>query len=42
MWMLSAEERAWVDGYHVQVAAIVAPQLDGEALEWLKAETAPL
>jgi Xaa-Pro aminopeptidase len=40
--MLTAEERAWVDGYHAQVAAIVAPQLDGAAAAWLKAETAPL
>jgi Xaa-Pro aminopeptidase len=40
--MLTAEERAWVDGYHAQVAAIVGPQLDGSAAEWLKAETAPL
>ena len=40
--MLTAEERAWVDGYHAQVAAIVGPQLDGAAAAWLKAETAPL
>jgi Xaa-Pro aminopeptidase len=40
--MLSPEERAWVDGYHAQVAAIVGPQLDGAAADWLKAETAPL
>jgi len=39
---LTREERAWVDGYHAQVAALVGPQLDGEAAEWLKAETAPL
>jgi Xaa-Pro aminopeptidase len=39
---LSREERAWVDGYHAQVAAIVGPQLDGAAAEWLRAETAPL
>ena len=40
--MLTSEERAWVDGYHAQVAAIVGPQLDGAAADWLKAETAPL
>jgi len=40
--MLTVEERAWVDGYHAQVAAIVGPQLDGAAAAWLKAETAPL
>ena len=40
--LMTAEERAWVDDYHAQVAALVGPQLDGEAAEWLKAETAPL
>jgi len=40
--LLSLEERAWVDGYHAQVAAIVGPQLDGAAADWLKAVTAPL
>jgi Xaa-Pro aminopeptidase len=39
---LNKEERAWVDGYHAQVAAIVGPQLDGAAADWLRAETAPL
>jgi len=40
--LLTREERAWVDGYHAQVAAIVGPQLDGAAADWLRAETAPL
>jgi len=40
--LLGPEERAWVDGYHAQVAAIVGPQLDGAAADWLRAETAPL
>ena len=40
--LLSREERAWVDGYHAEVAAVVGPQLDGEAAEWLKTATAPL
>jgi Xaa-Pro aminopeptidase len=39
---LTREERAWVDGYHAQVAAIVGPQLDGAAADWLRVETAPL
>jgi Xaa-Pro aminopeptidase len=39
---LNREERAWVDGYHAQVAAIVGPQLDGAAADWLRTETAPL
>jgi Xaa-Pro aminopeptidase len=40
--MLSEAERAWVDDYHARVQEIMAPQLDGEALEWLKAQCAPL
>jgi Xaa-Pro aminopeptidase len=40
--LLTPEERAWIDGYHAQVAALVGPQLDGEAAEWLQTETAPL
>jgi Xaa-Pro aminopeptidase len=40
--LLTGEERAWVDGYHAEVAALIGPQLDGPAADWLKAETAPL
>ena len=40
--LMTPEEQAWVDDYHAQVAALVRPQLDGEAAEWLQAETAPL
>lgn len=40
--MLDAQERGWIDAYHAKVAEIVGPQLDGEALEWLKAACAPL
>ena len=40
--MLSPEERAWVDAYHARVVEVVGPQLEGEALEWLKAQCAPL
>lgn len=40
--MLSAAERAWVDGYHAEVLAIVGPQLEGDVLDWLKAQCAPL
>ena len=39
---LSADERAWLDAYHARVAEVVGPQLDGEALAWLKAACAPL
>ena len=40
--MLSAGERAWWDAYHVQVAAIIGPQLDPHAQAWLTAACAPL
>lgn len=40
--MLSAEERAWIDSYHAQVLDVVGPQLEGDALAWLKAACAPL
>jgi Xaa-Pro aminopeptidase len=40
--LLTAEERAWLDAYHAQVREIVGPQLEGDALAWLEAATAPL
>ena len=40
--LLSAEEQAWIDGYHAQVLDVVGPQLEGDALAWLKAACAPL
>ncbi len=40
--MLSVSQRQWVDDYHAQVHAVIAPQLDGAALDWLKTQTAPL
>jgi Xaa-Pro aminopeptidase len=40
--LLSQEERAWVDSYHAAVLAMVGPQLEDEALAWLKAACAPL
>jgi Xaa-Pro aminopeptidase len=40
--MLTEEERRWVDDYHAQVLAVVAPQLDGEALAWLQRSCEPL
>ncbi len=40
--ILTAEERAWVDAYHARVVEIVGPQLDGDALQWLKQACAPL
>ena len=40
--MLSPGQRQWVDDYHAKVQAVIAPQLKGDALEWLEAQTAPL
>ncbi|MDR7156571.1 Xaa-Pro aminopeptidase [Sphingobium xenophagum] len=40
--MLSAEEQTWIDSYHAQVLDVVGPQLEGDALAWLKAACAPL
>ena len=40
--ILTAEERGWVDAYHAKVVEIVGPQLDGDALQWLKQACAPL
>jgi len=40
--MLSGEERAWVDAYHARVLEVVGPQIDGEALDWLRDQTRPL
>lgn len=40
--LLSGEERAWVDGYHAAVLERVGPQLEGDALAWLKTACAPL
>ncbi|WP_404710634.1 aminopeptidase P family protein [Sphingomonas sp. MMS24-J13] len=40
--LLSADERVWLDSYHADVADIIGPLLEGEAAEWLRAETAPL
>ncbi len=40
--LLSIEECAWLDGYHAQVRAILAPQLSGADLAWLEAACLPL
>lgn len=40
--LLTAEEIAWVDSYHAEVRALLAPRLEGEDLAWLERETAPL
>ncbi len=40
--LLSAEEAAWLDGYHARVREEIAPLLDGAAKAWLEAATAAL
>ena len=40
--LLTAAEIAWLDSYHARVRAAHAPALEGEALAWLEAATAPL
>ncbi|MCG6121021.1 MAG: M24 family metallopeptidase, partial [Blastomonas sp.] len=40
--LLSEQERAWLNAYHARVLAIVGPQLEGDALEWLDAACAPI
>ena len=40
--LLTAEERAWVDAYHVEVRQKIGPALSGETADWFEAATAPL
>jgi Xaa-Pro aminopeptidase len=40
--LLTRDELKWWDEYHARVEAILAPQLEGDALAWLKAACAPL
>ncbi len=40
--LLSADVRAWLDGYHADVLRIVGPQLDGAARAWLEEACAAL
>lgn len=40
--LLTEEEVDWWNDYHAKVMKIVAPQLDGEALAWLKDACAPI
>ena len=40
--LLTTSEIAWLDAYHAKVREIVAPQLEGDDLAWLEAQTAPL
>ncbi|WP_339913233.1 aminopeptidase P family protein [uncultured Brevundimonas sp.] len=40
--LLTPDERAYVDAYHAEIMGTVGPLLDGEALDWLKVQAAPL
>ena len=40
--LLTRDELAWWNAYHAKVEAILAPQLEGAALDWLRAQCAPL
>jgi len=40
--LLSAAETDWWNAYHARVREVLAPQLEGEALEWLEEACAPL
>ena len=40
--MLDAAEVEWVNAYHADVRAQLAPLLEGEALDWLVRKTEPL
>jgi Xaa-Pro aminopeptidase len=40
--LLEKSDIAWIDAYHAQVAAVIGPQLKGEALAWMEQATAPL
>jgi Xaa-Pro aminopeptidase len=40
--MLTADERSWLDRYHVRVAETLSPHLDAATRAWLAAATRPL
>ena len=40
--LLARDEVSWWNDYHARVLEIVAPQIEGGALAWLKAQSAPL
>ncbi|NBC37598.1 M24 family metallopeptidase [Novosphingobium sp. FSY-8] len=40
--LLTRDEVAWWNAYHAKVESILAPQLSGPALDWLKVQCAPL
>ena len=40
--LLTDSERTWLDRYHADTRALLAPQMEGEALAWLTEQTEPL
>ncbi len=40
--MLAPDERDWINVYHAQVLALIAPRVSGPTLAWLNAACAPL
>lgn len=38
--MLTADEKAWINGYHRMVRDVLSPELEGEDLDWLQRNTA--
>ncbi|MDD3798554.1 MAG: aminopeptidase P family protein [Novosphingobium sp.] len=40
--LLDRDERAWLDAYHAGVLALIGPQLEGAARDWLERACAPL
>jgi Xaa-Pro aminopeptidase len=41
-FLLTNEERRWLDDYHARVAAVLAPLVDADTRAWLAAATRPL
>ncbi|HEX2137060.1 MAG TPA: M24 family metallopeptidase C-terminal domain-containing protein [Microvirga sp.] len=39
---MTADEIAWLDGYHASVWEAVSPHLDDETRRWLERSTQPL
>jgi Xaa-Pro aminopeptidase len=40
--LLSADEIAWLDGYHAHVRKVLSPLVDAQTRAWIKAATRPL
>jgi Xaa-Pro aminopeptidase len=40
--LLGRDELRWWDDYHAKVLEVVGPQLEGEALAWVREACAPL